>query len=168
MEIDIREARRADAEAIAEIYNYAIAETIAVWHDDPVDAANRELWISEHQAQGFPVLVAESAGRVVGFAAYGRFRDFHGYRHTVEHSVYVHPAAFHQGIGRHLLVALIHEARERGIHVMVAAIEAGNTASIALHRECGFEDVGTLREVGWKFGAWRDLTFLTLRCDRAR
>ena len=110
------------------------------------------------------MLVAESVeGVVLGYASYGPWRDFDGYRHTAEHSVYVRETARGQGIGRNLMEALIAEARSRGIHVLVAGIEAENTASILLHHKMGFLDVGTLHEVGTKFGRWLDLTFMELR-----
>lgn len=100
---------------------------------------------------------------MLGFASYGDFRPFAGFAATVEHSVYVDPAAQGQGLGRALLAALIDRARAAGLHVMVAGIEAGNTASIALHAKAGFEEAGLLREVGRKFGRWLDLRFMTLR-----
>ncbi|MFC7610415.1 GNAT family N-acetyltransferase [Teichococcus aestuarii] len=79
---------------------------------------------------------------VRGFASYGDFRPFAGYAATVEHSVYVDPAAQGKGIGRALLEALVAHAQGAGLHVMVGAIEAGNAASVALHRKAGFEEAG--------------------------
>lgn len=168
--MDIRDARPADAEGIAAIYNDAVAHTTAIWNDATVDAADRAAWIAARQASGYPVLVAVDRGdTVVGYASFGDWRAFDGYRHTVEHSVYVRSDQRGGGIGRALMLTLIERARGLGKHVMVAGVEAGNEGSLRLHERLGFEHAGTLRQVGTKFGAWLDLTFLQLMLDdRAR
>lgn len=168
--MDIRDARPADAEGIAAIYNDAVAHTTAIWNDATVDAADRAAWIAARQASGYPVLVAVDQGdTVVGYASFGDWRPFDGYRHTVEHSVYVRSDQRGGGIGRALMLTLIERARRLGKHVMVAGVEAGNEGSLRLHERLGFEHAGTLRQVGTKFGAWLDLTFLQLTLDdRAR
>lgn len=166
--MQIRDAVTADAEGIMAIYNDAVAHTTAIWNDVLVDAANRRQWIADRQSAGFPVLVAVDAdGHVLGYASFGPWRAFDGYRHTVEHSVYVHQGRRGSGIGRGLMQALIERARASGKHVMVAAIEAGNTGSIALHRQLGFEQTGLMPQVGTKFGRWLDLAFLQLRLDES-
>ncbi|MTH34087.1 GNAT family N-acetyltransferase [Paracoccus limosus] len=162
----IRDAEGRDAAAIAAIYNHAVAHTTAVWNETLVDAANRLAWLTERQRQGYVVLVAvDDQDGVLGYATFGAWRAFDGYRHTVEHSVYVDQARRGAGIGRALMQALIGRARDQGRHVMVAAIEAGNTGSIRLHESLGFARVGEMREVGAKFGQWLDLTFLQLQLD---
>ncbi|WP_319530273.1 GNAT family N-acetyltransferase [uncultured Cohaesibacter sp.] len=164
--MNIRDAEARDAEAIAAIYNHAVEHTTAIWNDVTVSVDNRIKWITDRQEAGFPVLVAEGdEGQVIGYASYGPWRAFDGYRHTAEHSVYVRETAHGYGIGRKLMKALIAEAKTRGIHVLVAGIEAENTASILLHEKMGFVDAGTLHEVGTKFGRWLDLTFMELRID---
>ncbi|MFM8575717.1 MAG: N-acetyltransferase family protein [Limnohabitans sp.] len=163
----IRDATPSDAEGILAIYNHAVAHTTAIWNDTLVDAANRRQWLADRQAMGFPVLVAVDADRVLGYASFGPWRAFEGFRHTVEHSVYVHPDHLGQGLGQSLMQALIARARALHIHVMVAAIEAGNHASIRLHQRLGFEQTGLMPEVGTKFGRWLDLAFLQLRLDDA-
>lgn len=159
----IRDAHAGDAGAIAAIYNDAVEHTTAIWNETVVDAENRRAWLTDRQAAGFPVLVAvDGAGAVIGYASYGPWRAFDGYRHTVEHSVYVRGDQRGRGVGERLLRALIDRAQGSGVHVLVAGIEAGNAASIRLHERLGFDDAGTLREVGTKFGRWLDLTFLQL------
>ena len=118
-----------------------------------IDLDNRRAWLELRRAKGFPVLVAERAGQVAGYASYGDWRAFDGYRHTVEHSVYVDTDCRGAGIGRLLMQALIDHARGNDKHVMIAAIEAKNQPSIALHERLGFRLVGIHREVGIKFGA---------------
>lgn len=168
--MDIRDATAEDAAAIAEIYNHAIRYSTATWDTRTVDAANRRAWIADHQQAGDPVLVAiddEIPDRppLLGYASYGQWRPFDGYRYTVENSVYVHPDLRGGGTGTALLSALIDRARAQGIHVIVAGIDAANTGSIRLHERFGFRRVGHLPQVGVKFGGWLDLTFLQLTLD---
>lgn len=160
----IRTATPADAPAIAAIYNHAVTHTTAIWNDVSVDAENRAIWMQDRFAAGMPVLVWDQEG-VQGYASYGPWRAFDGYRQTVEHSVYVAPEAQGSGIGRRLLEALITQARADGLHVMVAGIDAQNTASIALHKRLGFTQTGLMPQVGQKFGRWLDLAFLQLALD---
>jgi phosphinothricin acetyltransferase len=162
----IRDAADADAEGIAVIYNDAVEHTTAIWNEITVDGANRRDWIAARRASGYPVLVAvDAAGAVVGYASFGDWRAFDGYRHTVEHSVYVRADTRGAGLGGRLMEALIDRARGIGKHVMVAGIEAGNAGSIALHERLGFARVGFMPQVGMKFGRWLDLAFLQLTLD---
>ena len=157
---EIRDATEADLPDILEITNEAIANTVAVWTLAPTTLAARRDWLNDRRARGFPVLVAQAGGSVIGFASFGDFRPWEGYLHSVEHSLYVRPEAQGRGVGKALLAALIHRATVMGKHVMIGGIEAGNAASVALHRRAGFEDAGTLREVGRKFDRWLDLLFM--------
>lgn len=166
----IRDARDDDADGIAAIYNDAVLHTTAIWNDSVVDADNRRKWIAARRAVRYPVLVAvDDDDAAIGYASFGDWRAFDGYRHTVEHSVYVRGDQRGGGIGSALLAELIGRARDLGKHVMVAGIDAGNTGSIRLHERLGFEQVGFLPAVGAKFGRWLDLAFLQLVLDdRAR
>lgn len=159
----IRDATEADLPAILEIYNDAVANTTAIWNDTQVDLANRRTWFEARGARNFPVLLADMDGEVAGYVSYGDWRAFDGFRHTVEHSVYVHPDHRGVGLGRDMMRALIRVAGERDVHVMIACVEAGNAASIRLHESLGFRNVGTFSEVGTKFGRWLDLTCLELK-----
>ena len=156
----IRDATEADLPSILAITNEAIANTTAVWSLLPATLETRRAWLLDRQGRDFPVLVADDAGSVLGFASYGDYRPWDGYLHTVEHSLYVHPDAQGRGEGQALLGRLIERAEAQGKRVMVAGIEAGNAASVALHRRAGFEEAGRLREVGRKFGRWLDLLFM--------
>lgn len=162
-EINIRAASDADIPAITAIYNDAVANTVAVWNDDIVDEENRRSWLQRYQVPGACALVAEDgAGALLGYATYGEFRHYDGFRHTVENSIYVDGTRRAGGGGTALMQALIEHARDNGKHVMVAAIEGGNTASIRLHAKVGFEECGTVRQVGTKFGRWLDMTLMQL------
>ncbi|CAN7306562.1 MULTISPECIES: GNAT family N-acetyltransferase [Ensifer] len=158
-----RQATKDDLPVICDIYNDAVANTTAIWNDTIVDVANRAAWLRARSDAGYPVLVAVAdSGDIVGYASFGDWRAFDGYRHTVEHSVYVHRKSRGGGIGRELMVALIAEAERLNKHVMVAGIESENAASIRLHQRLGFTETGRMREVGTKFGRWLDLTFMQL------
>ncbi|MFB2605841.1 N-acetyltransferase family protein, partial [Rhizobium phaseoli] len=128
-----------------------------------VDLDNRREWMRARQGRGFPVIVAELSGKVAGYASYGDWRAFDGYRHTVEHSVYVDKDCRGAGIGETLMRELIVRAAAADVHVMIAGIEAENTASIRLHEKLGFRIAGRFSEVGTKFGRWLDLTCMELR-----
>jgi L-amino acid N-acyltransferase len=157
----LRAARTSDLEALRSIYNHAVQHTTASYDYEPRSAEKQVEWFAAKNASGYPVIVAEIAGECVGFASYGSFRAWMGYRFTVEHSVYVSQAARRQGIASALVRALIDAARAQGLHTMVAGIDAANEGSIALHRQLGFEDAGVLRQVGFKFDRWLDLAFMT-------
>lgn len=163
MEIEIRDAGEADLPGILAIYNDAVANTTAIWNEMSVDLDNRRAWLSARRDRGFPVLAAVRGDAVLGYASYGEWRAFDGYRHTVEHSVYVRGDTRGLGIGRRLMAALIERAAAGGIHVMIAGIEAENAASIRLHEALGFRYVGRFEEVGIKFGRWLDLACMELK-----
>lgn len=163
--MSIRYAVKEDCAAIAAIYNHAVINTAAIWNDQTVDADNRIAWFEARALLGYPVIVSEEHGVVTGYASFGDWRAFDGFRHTVEHSVYVHPDHQGKGLGLALMVRLIEEARRIGKHVMVAGIEAQNQGSIHLHQKLGFTITGQMPQVGTKFGRWLDLTFMQLQLD---
>lgn len=158
----VRPARPDDTEAVRAIRNHAIEHSTALWTDTPLSPDEGGAWLAQHLARG-SAFVAELPGvpgEVAGFAAYGPWRQLDGYRHTVENSVYVREDRHGLGVGTALLGTIVGAARDAGHHVMIAGIEAGNGASIRLHERFGFENVGTVREVGVKFGRWLDLTLM--------
>lgn len=163
--MSIRYAVKEDCAAIAAIYNHAVINTAAIWNDQTVDADNRIAWFEARALLGYPVIVSEENGVVTGYASFGDWRAFDGFRHTVEHSVYVHPEHQGKGLGLALMVRLIEEAKRIGKHVMVAGIEAQNQGSIHLHQKLGFTITGQMPQVGTKFGRWLDLTFMQLQLD---
>lgn len=118
--------------------------------------------MAERQADGWPVVVAEVDGVVAGYASYSQWRPHPGYRHTVEHSVYVVQGFRGRGVASTLMGALVTRATAEGRHVMIAGICSTNTGSIALHERLGFETVAVVPEVGRKFDRWLDLTLMRL------
>ena len=160
--VTVRNATEEDLPSMLEIYNEIILNTLAVWHEQAHTLAMRKEWFALKKEQGFPVLVAESKGVVLGFATIATFRPWSGFRFTVENSVYVRPENRGQGVAKLLLPALIDAAKQLNIHAIVAGIEATNDISIALHEKFGFIEVAHFKEVGFKFGRWMDLKFMQL------
>jgi L-amino acid N-acyltransferase YncA len=159
--VSIEDALPSDLPAISAILNDAILHTTAVWYDDVRTPREMEAWFELKQMQGFPVLVARlEGGAVAGYASYGPFRAFSGYRHTMEISVYVAAEARRSGAGRRLLAALIERARASGVHVLVGGIDADNEASIGLHTALGFQEVGRMPQIGHKFARWLTLVLM--------
>jgi phosphinothricin acetyltransferase len=165
MTLIIRDATEADLPAIRDIFNHAVRNTTAVFSDTQADLESRRAWMLERQGKSYPVLVAARGEAVLGFASFGDFRSFPGYRLTVEHSVYVDPAAHRIGVGRQLMQALIERARTLGKHVIVGGIDAGNAGSLAMHAAMGFVETARMPQVAAKFGRWLDLVFMQLTLD---
>ncbi len=163
--MSIRDATEADVPAILAIYNDVLATSTAIFSEVPTTLEERLRWFRARRDLGYPVLVATDASGVLGFASFGDFRSWPGYRHTVEHSVHVRADARGRGVGRELVRVLLDRATTLGKHVMVAGVDADNLVSIRLHERLGFQRAGTLHHVGCKFGRWLDLTFLERRLD---
>lgn len=159
--MQIRPATRADLPDILDIYNDAVLTTTATYDYEPRTIEHRTQWFEERQRDGYPVFVAvDDAGRVVGWSALNPFHARMGYRFTSENSVYVAADMRGKGIGKLLLAPLIEGAKARGLHAIIAVIDADNEASIRLHAAFGFEKVGHFRETGFKFNRWLDVVYM--------
>lgn len=153
----IRPATAADIPAITAIYGGSVATGTASFEFDPPPEDEMARRMDAFRAAGFPYLVCERAGTVLGYAYASNWRPRIGYNHTVEDSLYVAPDAQRQGVGGALLRALIVECEVLGFRQMIAVIgDARHTASIALHEREGFAIVGRLPSLGHKFGLWLD------------
>ena len=162
MEIKIRPAVFADIDTILEIVNHEILHSTSNYDYEPHDFETQKVWFEDKLEKNLPVIVAEFENGAIGFASYGQFRQKIGYQFTVEHSVYVAQEFIGKGVGKLLLAELIRLAKEQEYHVMMGAIDAENSGSIAFHEKFGFKVVGTIREVGYKFDHWLDLVFMQL------
>ncbi len=146
------------------IYNEVIRTSTAIYREEPATLAERATWNETRKTNGYPLLVARTDDTAVaGFATFGDFRPWPGYRFTVEHSVHIADGHRGQGIGTALMGVLLERAAALGKHVMVAGIDADNAGSIRMHERLGFERTGHLKQVGWKFDRWLDLVFMQRR-----
>jgi len=162
MEIQIRKAVAAHIQSILDIVNHAILHTTANYNYDPQTLEVQQQWFEHKTAQQFPVIVAVYEDKVIGFGSYGTFREKIGYQYTVEHSVYVDDHFIGKGVGKQLLAELIRLAKAQGLRVMIGAIDAENTDSIAFHRKFGFTECGIVKDAAFKFNRWLDLQLMQL------
>lgn len=158
--MEIRTADMPDIDAIRGIWNPAIRDTLITFTTAQKSPAELRRMIVEKPAQGHPFLVALQAGKVTGFATYGRFRSGPGYDRTMEHSIMLAPNAQGKGVGRALLTALEEHAHAHGVHSLIAGISGENPAAVAFHLRCGFRKLAVLPQVGHKFRRWLDLILM--------
>ncbi|MFG1463780.1 N-acetyltransferase family protein [Xanthobacter sp. DSM 24535] len=160
--MQIRLATHSDLPGITAIYAEAVRTGTASFELEPPDLSEMTRRFEALAAGAYPYFVAvEADGTVLGYAYAGAFRPRVAYRWTVENSVYVAPFAQQRGIGRALMNMLIAESEARGYRQMVAVIgDSANHGSIALHRACGFADIGILSNTGLKFGRWLDTVLM--------
>ena len=157
----IRPASPNDLSAILAIYNDAVLTTTATYDVEPRTLEHRAAWFEDHQRANLPIFVVVGADeQVVGWSALNRYHERFGYRFTVENSVYVAAAHRGRGFGKLLMAPLIDAALERGMHSILAGIDAENAASIRLHASFGFEPVAHYKQVGHKFGRWLDVIYM--------
>jgi phosphinothricin acetyltransferase len=159
--IRVRGAQPGDLEAITEIYNEAIETTTATFDTVAKSIEEQAEWFAAHGPKN-PILVAERAGRVIGWAALSAWSDRCAYADTAEISIYVRESERGEGVGRRLIEAAVAAGREAGLHVILARITEGNAVSVHLHESVGFRTVGVMREVGRKFGRILDVTLMQL------
>jgi phosphinothricin acetyltransferase len=155
----IRKASMEDLPAITDIYNDAVLNLTASFDTQPKTVEEQKKWFGEHHDQ-FPVMVAESEGRIVGWASLSRWSDRCAYSSTAEASLYVNAKDRNNGLGRKLIYSLLEEGRKAGLHTVIARIVAGNAASIHLCESLGFTHIGTMKEVGRKFGKLLDVEMM--------
>lgn len=155
----IRPAERSDVDDITEIYNEAIRTTTATFDTIPKTRDEQLHWFDSHGPQ-HPILVAERNGRVVGWVCLSKWSDRPAYDETAETSFYVKQEHRGKGIGRRLKAAIIDEGRRLGVHSLIARVAEGSEESLHLSETFGFTQVGTLKEVGRKFGRLLDVHLL--------
>ncbi|MEM7654818.1 MAG: N-acetyltransferase family protein [Bacteroidota bacterium] len=162
MTCTIRTATETDMAGILAIVNYAIKHYTAIYLYEPQSMEDQVAWFRNKQAEGWPVLVAEEAGKILGFGTFGRFRARPAYQYSAEHSVYVAHDAQGKGIGKALLSELIQLAKERGLRTLIAGVDSENEGSYQFHLKMGFKEVAHFKEVGYKFDRWLGIRFLQL------
>ena len=168
-DISIRPATPADIPAITRIYAHAVRHGTASFEYDPPDEAEMARRQRALLEGGYPYLVAGIGGAVAGYAYAGPYRTRPAYRYTVENSIYIAPEMHRRGIGRVLLDRLIVECEARGYRLMIAVIgDSAQTPSIELHRNAGFQLVGALQGVGYKFERWLDTVLMQRPLGKGR
>jgi L-amino acid N-acyltransferase len=162
--LEIRPAEVADVDAITEIYNEAILTTTATFDVEPKSNSDRLEWLRDH-GERYPVLVALLKGQVVGWASLSPYSARSAYDDTAETSFYVKSTSRGQGVGRRLKGAIIDEARRLRFHSLIARVAEGSEESLHLNASFGFVQVGTLKEVGRKYGRLLDVHLLQLMLE---
>ena len=159
----IRDAAAGDAAGIAAIWNPVIRDSLITFNAAEKTGEEIAALIGDARNAGHAFLVAESGGRIIGFGLYTQFRKGVGYARTMEHTILLAPEARGQGLGRALLAALEDHARAGGAHTIFAGVSAANPEGRAFHVACGYEEIATLRDVGFKKGRWLDLHLMQKR-----
>ncbi|ULL14701.1 N-acetyltransferase [Paenibacillus sp. H1-7] len=155
----IRTAVEADIHAILAIYNEAVLHTVATFDTVPRTLEQQQQWFQLHGTR-YPVLVAELGGIVVGWASLNPYSDRLAYERTSELSLYIHHDFRGQGIGKKLMDQVLKAGKEAGLHTVLSRITEGNDSSIYIHREFGFDYIGVMREVGFKFDRMLDVILM--------
>ena len=157
--LKIRNAGDADVTAISEIYNEAVRNTTATFDTEEKTLENRLNWF-RNRDENFPVYVVEKSGKVFGYGALNPWSDKAGYKVTAEISLYIDAEHRGLGIGGQLIHFLVAAASETKLHTIIARITQGNESSIHLHRKNGFQVIGVLKEAGYKFNQYLDVTLM--------
>ena len=159
MASEIRKAIYTDVPAITGIYNEAILTTTATFDTEPKTTAAQRKWFKAHGPKN-PILVAVEGGKIIGWASLSAYSDRCAYSGTAELSVYVKEKFRNRGIGRKLMQAVLEEGKKAGLHTIISRIAGGNDISVHLHRQFDFADIGTMKEVGNKFGQLLDVSLM--------
>ncbi len=158
----IRPYKTEDTQAILEIINHNILHSTSLYDYSVRTIEQQKAILEEKIKKGFPIIVAEKEGEILGFGMYSEFRFREAYQFTVEHSVYVAANHLGKGIGKSLLSELIVLAKAQKLHTMIGVIDSENQNSIAFHEQFGFKIVGVVKESGYKFDRWLDSVFMQL------
>lgn len=159
--LTIRPGTADDLAAIHDIYASHVARGTGSFEIEAPSLDEMARRQADVRDRGLPWLVAQTPSMLCGYAYATPFRPRPAYRHCLEDSVYLHPDAAGQGIGRLLLAELIARCATLGARQMVAVIgDSANQGSIAMHRALGFAQVGLMKSVGWKFDRWLDVVIM--------
>ena len=160
----IRAATETDLAAINDIYNHYVFHSSCTYQEEPEPLESRRAWF-RHHGVAHPVIIAETDGEVIGWGSLSAFHPRSAYRRTVENSVYVHHGHHQRGVGSLLLQELIAQARALKHHAIIAGIDSEQAGSVALHAKFKFQEVGRLKQVGFKFDRWLDVIYMELILD---
>ena len=153
----IRQATTQDAADIATVWNAEIRDGVSTFNSVEKTLTEVEEMIAQ---RGAATQVAHEGETFLGFVTYGPFRGGVGYRHSVEHTIYLTPAAKGRGVGRELMARIYEVARGEGHHVMVAGIAGENAAGVGFHTSLGFTETGRMPQIARTFDRWMTLVLL--------
>jgi L-amino acid N-acyltransferase YncA len=162
--LTIRKAGIQDLRAITEIYNEAVLHTTATFDTGTKTVEEQRVWY-DHHGDKYPILVAEEDKKVTGWSSMSAYSDRCAYAATAEASVYIREGQRGKGLGRQLSEAILKAGKDAGLHTVILRIAEGNEASLKLAKSLGFKDVGTMKEVGKKFGKLLDVYIMQLIYD---
>ena len=153
----IRKAKKEDLKELLDIYNYEVEHGVATFDLETKTLEEREEWFYSHNVDNHPLIVAEIDGNIAGYASLSSYREKEAYKSTVELSIYIGVSYRKKGVATALMDSILDEAkRDERTHTVISVITSGNEGSKKLHEKFGFEFCGTLKEVGLKFGTYRD------------
>lgn len=164
----IRKAKLSDAKRIVEIYNYYIKETTVTFEIDELIPEDMEKRIEKTFENGYPFIVYEDEGKVIGYAYVRKWRERASYKNTLETSVYVDKNMKKNGVGKELYATLIAECKNIGAHVLIGVLSEKNSASKRFHESVGFVKTGHFKEVANKFNEFIDVEFWSLMLKEAK
>lgn len=164
----IRKAKLSDASRIVEIYNYYIKETTVTFEIDELTSEDMEKRIEKTFENGYPFIVYEDKGKVIGYAYVRKWRERASYKNTLETSVYVDKNMKKNGVGKELYATLIAECKNIGAHVLIGVLSEKNSASKKFHENVGFVKTGHFKEVANKFNEFIDVEFWSLILKEAK
>ena len=157
----LRVARANDAEAISAIYAPYVMNTCVTFETVPPTPAEFVRRIEETLA-GYPYLVWEEDGRILGYAYAHRYAERAAYGWAAEASIYLAPEAHGSGAARKLYGALMEILRQMNCIHLYAKVAHPNPRSEAFHRLAGFKQTAFLEDIGFKHGRWIGLTYYHL------
>jgi phosphinothricin acetyltransferase len=152
----IRAAEPTDLPDIREIYNHYVMNSTVTFDEKAMTLAELRRKFAQVTKLGMPFIVAENPrGQILGYAYVYPWKQKAAYRFTVENSIYLGPASTGKGLGKALMAELLARAKAAGIKEVIAVIaDKGAEASIQMHKNFGFKDIGHMGRVGFKFGRW--------------
>ena len=159
MNLSIRAATAADADALARIYNYYVQNTVITFEEELVSAQTMAARVADVQNVDLPWLVADIDGVIAGYAYAGKWKGRSAYRYSVETTIYLEHGLEGRGFGKRLYSVLLDVLRTLDVHVAIGGAALPNDASVALHEKLGFVRVATFHQVGFKHNRWVDVAY---------
>jgi L-amino acid N-acyltransferase YncA len=152
----IRDAVHTDLPHIREIYNHYVLNSTVTFDEKPVTLIELRRKYDRAVKANMPYIVAVSpSGQILGYAYVYPWKEKAAYRRTVENSIYLGPASTGKGLGKALMQELITRSKAAGLKEIIAVVaDKGAEASIQMHKNFGFKEVGHMGRVGFKFDRW--------------